>query len=59
MSSPKVKSDIEFKVLTDSGEFIYQGFERKEAVRAFSKQESQFQYERRDSEDWKLKFYKP
>lgn len=49
----------EFRITTENGTILYEGFERIMAVKSFARMDAQNQYERRGNADWKCKFYKP
>jgi len=50
---------IEYKIITKTGIVLYEGFETKLAVKAYSDLSADKQYQRRGEDEWKLKFYKP
>jgi len=49
----------EFKVVTKNDVIVYEGFDRKLAVKAYYDKVTDRQFERTGDNEWKLKFYKP
>lgn len=55
----KSTSEVEFRVTTKDDTVLYEGFERVMAVKSYGRIDAQKQYERKDNDEWKVKFYKP
>lgn len=55
----KEREPIEFKVVTKTDIIVYEGFDRKLVVMAYYDKSTDRQFERRGSNEWILKFYKP
>jgi hypothetical protein len=50
---------VEYKITTKADVVLYEGFDIKLAVRAYSDLSADKRFERRGDDEWKLKFYKP
>jgi len=50
---------IEYKIITKNDVVLYEGFDVKLAVRAYSDASASKRLERRGEDEWKVKFYKP